>query len=890
MKASTKLLSMLLIVALCFSLMAASASAEGIVVIGNPDGEAPITESVPAEVTTEKTNEPETPGEPEKEEKTGAEVEKEFVPAENTVAVLNIDSNEPVEYTSLPEALAAAKDDDVVTLVAETVTLSDTLVIRTDVTLDLAWHVLRFDTKGEAEAAILVNNGAKAIVKRGAVTVKGGSDDNGDAYGFAAGVKAAAGSSVSLLDITLNYAYPDGAMLATGTDKSGKSAGSITVIDGEYSSDPSAFIPEGYQAVENEEGMFVVSEIEEGEEEAAAENEEKDPLEATESKEALMNVSETDVAKIGNDGYATLAAALAAAKEDDTIELLKDCGNIAAADVKEAAVIDLAGHNLGKVEIPGGKTLGFTNSGSAGKTGDISVKGGVVLEKVEAGNITVDNSDGNAVLSVLGSDVKTGNISVTANASGGSVIVGITGGSFGTLSFSGDDSKITLTDEADLQAGVAGGTFAGKVPAELADDGMAPTASGYTVAKAELSGAANPYEYYKGDAEAGFNKDLTGSSDAEVTAVSVDTKSLTFTYADGKLTVSKDSNKGTLSSLSAGKHTMTVSFGSRESVDIPVYVYLGATLNKTRYVQKSGEPIVITLTAGDKVDSIVLAEKIEGGAYVNGKTLVEGTDYTVSGDQITLKLDDPVVTAEVDRIVSLQVKYDSSTRVLPRSIKIAPAPSIDPTDTTWKRNADKKFTVKPNVTSVSLGGNALTTSQYTYNTSDNSLVLKADAIKNVAYGTYTLTVGTSDGNVSATVKVAPSVGYVSTNLHTKGGSKNLTFVASDPVKTVKVGTATLTKDQDYTLSSDGKTITLLAKYLNTMSADVEYTLNVTVTANNVDYETSVPFKVISTATAGSTPKTGDESNIGLWIGLMAGAAICAGAVVFFVRRKGKATE
>ena len=40
-------------------------------------------------------------------------------------------------------------------------------------------------------------------------------------------------------------------------------------------------------------------------------------------------------------------------------------------------------------------------------------------------------------------------------------------------------------------------------------------------------------------------------------------------------------------------------------------------------------------------------------------------------------------------------------------------------------------------------------------------------------------------------------------------------------------------------------------------------------------------------TIASKPKTGDENNIGLWIGILAGSAVCVGAAAFFIIRKSK---
>ena len=85
----------------------------------------------------------------------------------------------------------------------------------------------------------------------------------------------------------------------------------------------------------------------------------------------------------------------------------------------------------------------------------------------------------------------------------------------------------------------------------------------------------------------------------------------------------------------------------------------------------------------------------------------------------------------------------------------------------------------------------------------------------------------------------------------------------------------LSKD-NYTLSSDKKTITLRTGYLNNLAAGKEYTISANVTVGDKTEEVSVAFTVKQGSYNGRTPQTGDPSSE-LWLALLllSGAAVTA---------------
>ena len=85
-------------------------------------------------------------------------------------------------------------------------------------------------------------------------------------------------------------------------------------------------------------------------------------------------------------------------------------------------------------------------------------------------------------------------------------------------------------------------------------------------------------------------------------------------------------------------------------------------------------------------------------------------------------------------------------------------------------------------------------------------------------------------------------------------------------------TAGSEEGNQFTISGNGRYITLKAKFLNARTAGETYTLNVKTTSGEW---TSCNFRILTTAQAASSPRTGDNSNIGLWLVFM---AVSGGAV------------
>ena len=351
----------------------------------------------------------------------------------------------------------------------------------------------------------------------------------------------------------------------------------------------------------------------------------------------------------------------------------------------------------------------------------------------------------------------------------------------------------------------------------------------------------------------------------------------------GKVLISESDNKATIEALPAGAYYLEFRFKGATAVKSDFYIFLSASLDTDKHVKGSGKPITVTIT--DEPDMVLISDNsnLSGGA-----TLTAGSDYTYSGGTLTLTssyLDTLAKDEEkVTKYVAFVVSYRGVNMAAPFQITILPPPSIDPTTVNWKRGTEKSFTVKPDIVNASIDGNAIEAKNFT--AAGTKLTVKSGAVASLTWGEHTLTAETSSGPVSAKINIEPSLGWSSNtgNQHTKGGSKNIIFIASDPVSKVCVN-GTEISSEHYSIS-DGRNITLKASYLNTLKADTTYTITVTVSNDGKTAEVSSNFKILSGGSggsAGTAPQTGDSAPF-LWMALLL-ASGCGFAVILPRLRK-----
>ena len=121
-------------------------------------------------------------------------------------------------------------------------------------------------------------------------------------------------------------------------------------------------------------------------------------------------------------------------------------------------------------------------------------------------------------------------------------------------------------------------------------------------------------------------------------------------------------------------------------------------------------------------------------------------------------------------------------------------------------------------------------------------------------------------------RVGPTLRAIDTDKHVINSTRSLRFRSSAPIAEVYVGNIMLTDPADYGVSWDGKTVTLSFEFLNKRSAGNTYTIKVRTTGGEWAATT---FQVLTTAQGSASPRTGDESNLGLWAAflLLSGTAV-----------------
>ena len=336
-----------------------------------------------------------------------------FVPAANAdgtygVKVAPVAKIGTVEYATLAEAIAAAKDGDTVTLTADT---TEDVTIDKNITLDLGTKMLT--NTGAGKATLTVAAGATAVVENGSIV--GGASYYNIAVGTAVNstanltlenVTATAGNTVSsMIDnwgtLTITSGTYTGGLNVVKSEEgstlnisggkfelnyavSGKytgvilSAGTTTISGGEFTQNATtpqwgypqvvlAMKADGYTSkIEIKGGIFTNNKsngkIFHGTGKATSDNFEvsggtfnksisdgycADGFIPTKNADGTYGVKVAPVAKIGTVEYATLTDAIAAAKDGDTVTLTADINTPETSYyIQKSLTIDLGGKTL----------------------------------------------------------------------------------------------------------------------------------------------------------------------------------------------------------------------------------------------------------------------------------------------------------------------------------------------------------------------------------------------------------------------------------------------------------------------------------------------------------------------------------------------------------------
>lgn len=855
MKASKKFLSLLLVLTMVFSFAATTASAEGFLIFGGNSSSEPQSSQPVPETTTEPTTEPEqgmlfTAGEDdntdeEKPEETKAPEESEKPEVTDPVAII-VGTKKNYNYASLEEAIADAAVGATIQL-AKDITLTKPLTISKNLTLELAEATITFKGDANYDAALVVDSGAVVTINEGELSFALSSDKDGNAFGFVSGVYAEDGT-VNLVNMMVNGAVNGGSKLVAAED------GSINVMIGEFDFDPSAFTGEEFPVTEID-GVYYVTY--EPAEEGGDEGDEGD----NSDEDASIFVVRPD-----NEGEQMTG---------DATETL---------NVTESKTIDLNGHTLKDVTVAPGVTLRLINTTGSGRVdGSIDLGGVLLLENniVVTGDILMKD---NSSLTVNSSAVEVQkDVKLADGASADKVSGLVTAGKFHAILAN------LIPDTHEFKAGAVTEKAPETAPANTVKD-----ASGNS-----FNNTTNYLQYFKGKTELASEQSIVYLDKAEFhisskpSAVKLGSTTLDegadkdYTWDDINNVlkfVVKTTSAGTgkteytidaFKALDCGANTITFEFGT-DKVDVPVYVWPSVEITELKHVVGAKDGVELAVSDEPKhvrVDNTEI-KKDGNWSWASGKLTLTAAflDTLTPGDRLLGINYDTEIT-------------DSSSMFLNNLAIINVTPVEANKDNKWlNSNTALSYNASHAVSGVKVDGNTVDAANYSVS-DKNVLSLKAAYLKTLKYGEHTMEVALNGETVTIKFTTAPSLVPKDATNHTKGGQKDLVFIASDPMDTVWVGKTQLKSDY-YTISDDGKTITLKAAFLNTLKADTTY--NITTAKSNGNngytYNAVSSFRILSAASAGATPGTGDSANFGLWIALLviSGAAI---AVILPKRRK-----
>ena len=213
---------------------------------------------------------------------------------------------------------------------------------------------------------------------------------------------------------------------------------------------------------------------------------------------------------------------------------------------------------------------------------------------------------------------------------------------------------------------------------------------------------------------------------------------------------------------------------------------------------------------------------------------------------------------------------------------------IMPKSVNWTRGSgDLTFQISPAAYWTYLDNQYLNTKSTSLASYWNgTLTLKSAYLNTLSNGTHTLKVYTAydeynnpTGLVYANIYISGNGTSASAtygdNAHVKGTASNLYFNSGNAISDVYISGKWI-DPANYSLSTDGKTLTLNSSFLNQLSYGT-YTMNLNGTNGSTQ---STTFRIV---TANYAPSTGDETNIGLWVAIMILSG--AGAIALIPRRK-----
>ena len=806
------------------------------------------------------------------------------------------------QYETLEKALAAAKSGDTIKFI-NNITSNSPLTISTAVTIDLndlTWNV----------------NGGLTVNAAVTVTDKGSANDGQLYMNSVVNVN----STLTFKNIDL-YADKGFSVSAYGKVEmkdvhskgdynffKGMNSSQILIYSGTFEFNPAGFIVPGTIIDENS-GAFIVK-IDEG---------------------------STYEASIDGKFYETLQAAFDAAYNGATVYVIQQTGDTnlsdAALNDSKSIILNLSGEDVvkGNITVTVGSTMTINNGrisesvvnygtltvGGNAEIANLRVKGGAAYNNGELDVLNIDNgsfymSDNNARIGAINvynkpSLVISGGTvgSISENTANAPKLV--TGGTWGEEYVSGyvADGYEAVQERVGEWIVKAKGA-APVVPTPTPGiPTTPPSPTGAPVsATITLDNGTRAYQYN----QLGNNNPtlrFTANPAGNVTYVTAYTASGAQTLIEGTHYSYNRQNGQILlySTYVEGIKAQTVTLyfyfsGETNPASATVYVVPYYSLNTSSYTRSSGSAVYFTLSTGS-----AYGYRYGTSADFSKATALPAGSYseTQSGSYTTLRFTNSFLDSLANgSYYFFYVLDNNNTRVCMNSgssalrISGSGSPVVPPTiddymvdyisgiDSWYSGDEKLGFRIQPNIGKnggIAVDGYKVPGEDYV-DRGTGLIYLGINYLNDLATGWHTLTVyyDTMFQNPNRSIQfyVGPSLKAVDTDKHVINSSKDLKFVCSDTIdpKNVRVGSGNgwLEEGSQFTISGNGRYITLKAKFLNARTAGETYTLNVKTTSGEW---TSCNFRILTTAQAASSPRTGDNSNIGLWLVFM---AVSGGAV------------
>ena len=432
--------------------------------------------------------------------------------------------------------------------------------------------------------------------------------------------------------------------------------------------------------------------------------------------------------------------------------------------------IDLCTYSItGNITVPAGEKLRLVRGVVKG---NITVNGTLELDNIVVeGNINLVSTGSQALLSCT-NGTEAGNI--TVDASSGLVSPNIADGKYNSISFSGPASNVV--------GGVTGGLFKYAVPTAVCAKGTYPAASkdetykytvGKYVASVKNNNGRKSADYYKGSAQASKNYNLSFSVSPGLLNLSVknaatkatvasltDDTDYNYYAAGGKVEISKYASF--LENLPADALVLAFDLDGGGYVEFPLNVWANVTFTPSRYYKGSGTNIVFD------VSDLPMAVIMDTTDDDPGTTLKAGSDYTISGNKITLpasflekleggshnfffKYSMGTQTYRLRCTVAVLVDY-RVYKINDVSVTDANTATVD-----WYTNSGKTLTFHADgpyelFTGVKIGDTTLYAGSYSFRQGENGstiVSINSGYLNTLAKGNYPVTLLFKDGEATA---------------------------------------------------------------------------------------------------------------------------------------------